>query len=170
MLRIIISMVKNLEKIAKQKKIKYFLVTFVDFFGVQGWARWEEKGKERERRWKRENRVNGRVKLGILPSWSGGGPEISTMWQPASSDPTNSSKVVLKFLQSAPLSEKWRFSSCRFSIHVLLWNLQKQWTSSQLFCDFLFLSSPWLYKLSENAFWRQVWQIIWRWRGTTHRR
>ena len=28
-------MVKSLEKIAKQKKIKYFLVTFVDFFGVQ---------------------------------------------------------------------------------------------------------------------------------------
>ena len=28
-------MVKNLEKIAKQKKIKYFLVTFVDLFGVQ---------------------------------------------------------------------------------------------------------------------------------------
>jgi glutamine synthetase type III len=35
MLRIILSMVKNLEKIAKQKKIKYFLVTFVDLFGVQ---------------------------------------------------------------------------------------------------------------------------------------
>ena len=35
MLRIIISMVKSLEKIAKQKKIKYFLVTFVDLFGVQ---------------------------------------------------------------------------------------------------------------------------------------
>jgi glutamine synthetase len=28
-------MVKSLEKIAKQKKIKYFLVTFVDLFGVQ---------------------------------------------------------------------------------------------------------------------------------------
>ena len=35
MLRIILSMVKSLEKIAKQKKIKYFLVTFVDLFGVQ---------------------------------------------------------------------------------------------------------------------------------------
>ena len=35
MLRIIQFMVKNLEKIAKQKKIKYFLVTFVDLFGVQ---------------------------------------------------------------------------------------------------------------------------------------
>ncbi len=35
MVRIILSMVKNLEKIAKQKKIKYFLVTFVDLFGVQ---------------------------------------------------------------------------------------------------------------------------------------
>ena len=35
MLRIILAMVKNLEKIAKQKKIKYFLVTFVDLFGVQ---------------------------------------------------------------------------------------------------------------------------------------
>ncbi len=35
MLRIILLMVKNLEKIAKQKKIKYFLVTFVDLFGVQ---------------------------------------------------------------------------------------------------------------------------------------
>jgi glutamine synthetase type III len=35
MLRIIISMFKSLEKIAKQKKIKYFLVTFVDLFGVQ---------------------------------------------------------------------------------------------------------------------------------------
>jgi len=35
MLRIIPSMVKSLEKIAKQKKIKYFLVTFVDLFGVQ---------------------------------------------------------------------------------------------------------------------------------------
>ena len=35
MLRIIHFMVKNLEKIAKQKKIKYFLVTFVDLFGVQ---------------------------------------------------------------------------------------------------------------------------------------
>ncbi len=35
MLRIILSMVKSLEKIAKQRKIKYFLVTFVDLFGVQ---------------------------------------------------------------------------------------------------------------------------------------
>ena len=35
MLSIILLMVKSLEKIAKQKKIKYFLVTFVDFFGVQ---------------------------------------------------------------------------------------------------------------------------------------
>ena len=35
MLSIILFMVKSLEKIAKQKKIKYFLVTFVDFFGVQ---------------------------------------------------------------------------------------------------------------------------------------
>ncbi len=35
MLRIILNMVKSLEKIAKQKKIKYFLVTFVDLFGVQ---------------------------------------------------------------------------------------------------------------------------------------
>ncbi len=35
MLRIILSMVKSLEKIAKQKKITYFLVTFVDLFGVQ---------------------------------------------------------------------------------------------------------------------------------------
>ena len=35
MLRIILKMVKNLEKIAKQKKIKYFLITFVDLFGVQ---------------------------------------------------------------------------------------------------------------------------------------
>ena len=35
MLRIIHFMVKSLEKIAKQKKIKYFLVTFVDLFGVQ---------------------------------------------------------------------------------------------------------------------------------------
>ncbi len=35
MLRIILSMVKSLEKIAKQKKIKYFLVTFIDLFGVQ---------------------------------------------------------------------------------------------------------------------------------------
>ncbi len=35
MLRIIISMFKSLKKIAKQKKIKYFLVTFVDLFGVQ---------------------------------------------------------------------------------------------------------------------------------------
>ena len=35
MLRIILFMVKSLEKIAKQKKIKYFLVTFVDLFGVQ---------------------------------------------------------------------------------------------------------------------------------------
>ena len=35
MLRIILSMVKSLEKIAKQKKINYFLVTFVDLFGVQ---------------------------------------------------------------------------------------------------------------------------------------
>jgi len=35
MLRIILSMVRSLEKIAKQKKIKYFLVTFVDLFGVQ---------------------------------------------------------------------------------------------------------------------------------------
>ncbi len=35
MLRIILSMVKSLEKIAKQKKIKYFLITFVDLFGVQ---------------------------------------------------------------------------------------------------------------------------------------
>ena len=35
MLSIILFMVKSLEKIAKQKKIKYFLVTFVDLFGVQ---------------------------------------------------------------------------------------------------------------------------------------
>ena len=35
MLRIILLMVKSLEKIAKQKKIRYFLVTFVDLFGVQ---------------------------------------------------------------------------------------------------------------------------------------